>query len=57
MILWWVMPVEMERALRKAGKKKGLSKERLNAYIYGAMRDTGWKPSREKGRHKEVARP
>lgn len=51
------MPVEMERKLRKAGKKKGLSKERLNAYIYGAMRDTGWKPSREKGRHKEVARP
>lgn len=50
------MPVEMERALRKAGKKKGLSKERLNAYIYGTMRKAGWKPSGEGG-HKGVAKP
>ena len=48
------MPVEMERALRKAGKKKGLSKERLNAYIYGTMqKKTDWKPGKKSG----VAKP
>lgn len=55
MILRWVMPVEMERALRKAGKKKGLSKERLNAYIYGTMRKAGWEPG--KGKKSGVAKP
>ena len=42
------MPVEMERALRKSAKKLHLTKDRLNAYVYGAMRKRGWKPEREK---------
>jgi hypothetical protein len=43
------MPKAMEAALKKeTDKKKGWSKERKNAYIYGKMRSTGWKPAREK---------
>jgi len=42
------MPVKMERALKKEAKKKGLSKKRAGAFVYGTMRKTGWKPKREK---------
>jgi hypothetical protein len=51
------MPEEMERRLKaeakKKGpsfysKKKGLLTEQGRAYVYGAMRKTGWKPEREK---------
>lgn len=42
------MPVEMERALKKQARKKGLKGEHFNAYVYGAMRKAGWKPDREK---------
>ena len=42
------MPVAMERALKRQAKKKGLSKKRTGAYVYGTMRKTGWKPSRRK---------
>ena len=43
------MPEALERKLKaQAAKKKGWSKTRKNAYIYGTMRKTGWKPSREK---------
>jgi hypothetical protein len=50
---WCIMPVKMERALIKEAKKKGWWKggkptKRGGAYIYGTMRKTGWKPSREK---------
>lgn len=44
------MPKAMERKLKKQAKKKGLTGKRKNAYIYGTMRKTGWKPSREKAR-------
>lgn len=43
------MPKKMERALKKAAKKKGLKGKRKNAYIYGTLRKTGWKPKRKKG--------
>jgi hypothetical protein len=33
--------------LKSRGKYKTL-KEARNAYIYGTMRETGWKPSRER---------
>ena len=48
------MPKAMERALKKKAKKKGLSKERQDAYVYGTMRKTGWVPStqKKKGRKK-----
>ncbi len=42
------MPVELERKLKKKAKQKHLSKEKTDAYVYGTMRKTGWKPNREK---------
>ena len=42
------MPKALEDKLKRQGKKKGLSGERLSAYIYGTMRETGWKPKRER---------
>ncbi len=44
------MPKKMEKALRKAAKKKGLKGKKKAAYIYGTLRKTGWKP--KKKRHK-----
>lgn len=41
------MPEAMERELKKQADKKGLTGKRKNAYIYGTLRKTGWKPSRE----------
>jgi hypothetical protein len=42
------MPEKMERELKKTAKKKFPGdKDRQNAYIYGTMRKTGWKPSGE----------
>jgi len=43
------MPKKEEEKLRKQGRKKGLSGERLNAYIFGTLREKfHWKPKREK---------
>lgn len=42
------MPKEMERRLKAIARKKGLSKERTGAFVYGTMRKTGWKPDRER---------
>jgi hypothetical protein len=42
------MPVELERKLKKQARKKGFSKKRAGAYIYGTLRKTGWKPSHQK---------
>lgn len=42
------MPKKMEAALKKEAAKKGLSGERKDAYVYGAMRKTGWVPSKKK---------
>lgn len=42
------MPKAMEEALKREARKKGLSKERTGAYVYGTMRKQGWKPEREK---------
>ena len=42
------MPKKLERKLKAQAKKKGLSKARAAAYVYGTMRKTGWKPSRSK---------
>ena len=49
------MPKEAERKLRAQGKRKGLTGERLSAYIYGTLRKKfGWKPQRKS---KKLARP
>jgi hypothetical protein len=42
------MPEKLERQLRDQAIKKRMSKRRRDAYIYGTLRKTGWKPSREK---------
>ncbi len=42
------MPKKMESALRKQAKKMGLLGDKKDAYIYGTMRKSGWKPKREK---------
>jgi hypothetical protein len=42
------MPVKLERKLKKKAKALGLPKDRANAFVYGSLRQTGWKPDREK---------
>ena len=42
------MPKKLERKLAKKADELGLSAERKRAYIYGTMRETGWKPKRER---------
>lgn len=42
------MPKKMEMALMKEAKKKGMSKKRMGAYVYGTMRKTGWTPKGQK---------
>lgn len=42
------MPEEMERKIKAKLKKKNWSKKRKDAYLYGALRSTGWKPKRER---------
>ena len=52
------MPKELHDKLRREAIKKGFYyvdkdgnkklTKRGRAYVYGALRDTGWKPSREK---------
>lgn len=42
------MPKKMERELKATAKKRGYSKQRTGAYVYGTMRKTGWKPSHQK---------
>ena len=39
-----IMPKAMEQSLKAQARKKGMGKKRANAYVYGAMRKTGWKP-------------
>jgi hypothetical protein len=41
------MPVAMERALKKTARKKFPgNEERQDAYVYGTLRKTGWKPKK-----------
>lgn len=42
------MPRELEEKLKKRAKKKGLSKKRQGAYVYGTLRKTGWTPKKKK---------
>jgi hypothetical protein len=42
------MPKEMEEKLKRQAKKKGFKGERADAYVYGTLRKTGWKPKHEK---------
>jgi len=42
------MPKKLEEKLKKEAKEKGLKGDRANAYVYGTLRKTGWKPSTQK---------
>jgi len=44
------MPKKLEEKLLKQAMKKfgSVTSERARAYIYGALRKTGWKPKKEK---------
>jgi hypothetical protein len=39
------LPKKLEQKLRKEANAKGLEGEHADAYVYGTMRKTGWKPS------------
>lgn len=42
------MPKALEKKLKKAAKKKFPgNKKKQNAYTYGTLRSTGWKPKGE----------
>lgn len=45
------MPIALEKALKERAKqmiKKGeLKKTNEDAYVYGTLRKTGWKPKKE----------
>jgi len=38
----------MERKLKAQARRKGLTGKRADAYVYGTLRKTGWKPSTQK---------
>lgn len=40
------MPKKLEEELKKNAKKMGLKGEAFDAYVYGALRKTGWKPKK-----------
>lgn len=42
------MPKKLERKLERQAQKKGLKGKSKDAYVYGTLRETGWKPSRER---------
>lgn len=42
------MPKELETKLKKEAASKGYSGEKADAFVYGSLRKTGWKPKRER---------
>jgi len=42
------MPKKLENVLKKQAKKMGLLGDRRDAYVYGTLRKSGWKPKRER---------
>jgi hypothetical protein len=45
------MPKKMEKELKAEARKKGLTGDRADRYVYGTMRKTGWEP-KKKGKGK-----
>ena len=41
------MPKKLEKELKLEASKKGLSGKRMDAYVYGTLRKTGWTPSKK----------
>ena len=44
-----IVPRKLHRKLAAEARKKGYppGSEKYNAYVYGGLRNTGWKPKRE----------
>lgn len=42
------MPKALERKLFREGRKRGFSSDRLNAYVYGTLRNIGWIPRKQR---------
>jgi hypothetical protein len=42
------MPKALERKLRAEAAERGYGEDRADAYVYGTLRKTGWKPDAEK---------
>jgi hypothetical protein len=42
------MPKALEQKLERQASAEGLSGRRKDAYVYGTMRKTGWRPKRER---------
>ena len=40
------MPDKLKQQLKKQVRNKNWSKEKKNAYVYGTLRKTGWKPQK-----------
>lgn len=40
------MPKKLEAKLKRTARRRGYGKKRSAAYVYGALRKTGWKPKR-----------
>jgi hypothetical protein len=38
------MPKKLENKLKREATRKGLKGKRRNAYVYGTLRKTNWKP-------------
>ena len=43
-----MMPKALERKLKVQAKRRHYGKKRTNAYVYGTLRKTGWKPKRKR---------
>ena len=41
------MPKRLHDKLNRQARNKGLTGKRKQAYVYGTMRRTGWKPQKE----------
>ena len=48
------MPKQLEEPLEKEATRKGFKGKRKDAYVYGAMRKTGWKPKRKRKPKSEI---
>lgn len=49
------MPKELEKKLKAEAKEKGLKGKKADAYVYGTMRKTGWRPEREKSQKEHIS--
>lgn len=47
------MPRKLERKLRRKAEQKGLKGDAKRRYVYGTMRDQGWKPSKSRKKEKK----